>query len=134
MKQNFWNRKGVLVICGVLCLSLLAGCGVMRASALTEAGAPARESTQTAGLVGEEAAKQAALERVGLGDAVFTEVEYDAEDGVYELEFHDGVTEYEAEVDAFAAAVVKLEQEPLETHDCDDWDDDCDDGHCGRHH
>ena len=65
--------------------------------------------------VGEETAKEAAVKHAGLTllDAKFERTELDKEDGkvVYEVEFRVGDYEYDYEIDAYTAEVVKSEKE-----------------------
>lgn len=65
--------------------------------------------------IGEEAAKSAALAHAGIaaGDAGHIQCELDEDDGVwvYEIEFRAGGVEYEYEIGALDAAVLKSQQE-----------------------
>lgn len=73
-------------------------------------GTPAAE-----GFIGEEAAKSAALAHAGIaaGDAGRIQCELDEDDGVwvYEIEFWAGGVEYDYEIGASDAAVLKSQQE-----------------------
>lgn len=76
---------------------------------------PASTTPSSGQTISEEQAKQAALSKVGVaaGDAVFTKIKQDWDDGrmVYEMEFYTSTTQYDCEVDAATGTVVKLEQE-----------------------
>ncbi len=64
----------------------------------------ATTNTETSSFIGEARAKKIALEKAGLSekDVMFTKVELDRDDGMweYEVEFRKGQTEYEAEISA----------------------------------
>ena len=77
---------------------------------------PAVSAAPSAGVwISQAQAQQAALDRAGVaaGDAVFTKVKQDWDDGrmIYELEFYTAATAYDCEVDAATGTVLKLEQE-----------------------
>ena len=57
------------------------------------------------GRIGIQKARELALAHAGLKDAVFSEGEYDLDDGIYELEFTAGGIEYEYEVNAFTGKI-----------------------------
>lgn len=60
------------------------------------------------GRIGIQKARELALAHAGLKDAVFSEGEYDLDDGIYELEFTAGGIEYEYEVNAFTGKSQQL--------------------------
>lgn len=76
---------------------------------------PAAGAQQPESFIGEEAAKSAALAHAGLSaaDAGYIECELDRDDGlwVYEIEFQAGGVEYDYEIGAADAAVLKAEQD-----------------------
>lgn len=76
---------------------------------------PASAAPSASQQLSEEQAKQAALSKAGVaaGDAVFTKIKQDWDDGrmLYEMEFYTASTVYDCEVDASTGAVIKLEQE-----------------------
>lgn len=78
------------------------------------------------GRIGLDAAKAAALADAGLKDAevVFSKAELDYDDGkeIYEIEFFEGRTEYEYEIDAVTGAVLSRDT------DYDEYD-----GYRGHH-
>lgn len=90
------------------------------------------------GIIGLEKAKESALTQAGVKSAIFSESEYDREDGVYEFEFVSNGIEYDYEVDALSGKVVKAESEIADGDDDrdsryydrldnrDDYDDDDD--------
>lgn len=79
------------------------------------------------GMITSQKAREIALAQVGIKEAVFTEDQYDLDDGVYELEFvHNGV-EYEYELDARTGKVRKADYEKNDDWDTQDLDDDADD-------
>ncbi len=82
-----------------------------------------RKDLDPNGLIGLEKAKELVLSQLGLTEADFTDKDYELDDGVYELEFTVGDTEYEYEVDAFTGKILKADTERN-----DDWDDDDDGG------
>ena len=75
----------------------------------TPAPATPRPTQPSSGFIGSDAAKQAALADAGVsaGDARFTKVRMDYEDGVpvYEVEFYTATHEYEYEIHAQTGAV-----------------------------
>ncbi|MDO4789304.1 MAG: PepSY domain-containing protein, partial [Johnsonella sp.] len=76
------------------------------------------------GMISSTKAREIALAQVGIKDAVFTEDQYDLDDGVYELEFtHNGV-EYEYELDARTGKVRKADYDKNDDWDTQDLDDD----------
>ena len=77
------------------------------------------------GRIGMEKARELALTQMGLTEAVFSEGEYELDDGVYEFEFTANGIEYEYEVDAVTGKVLKADHE--NNDDWDAWDDDDDD-------
>ena len=74
------------------------------------------------GRIGIQKARELALAHAGLKDAVFSEGEYDLDDGIYELEFTAGGIEYEYEVNAFTGKITAADRE--RNDDWDAWDDD----------
>lgn len=76
---------------------------------------PASTAPSASQPLSEEQAKQIALSKAGVaaGDAVFTKIKQDRDDGrmLYEMEFYTASTTYDCEVDASTGTVVKLEQE-----------------------
>ena len=85
----------------ILVLALAAAMLLMSVSALAE--------------ITLEAAKQIALEKAGVaaGDAVFTKMHQDHDDGraVYEIEFYAGDAEYDMDVDIATGEVTDFETE-----------------------
>ncbi len=85
------------------------------------------------GYIGLEKAKQIVLAQLGLDEAIFTERDYELDDGVYELEFTAGGVEYEFEVDAVTGKVLEADRERnddwshYDDKDSDDNDDDSQD-------
>lgn len=81
--------------------------------------APTQPPAQGGMYVGSEAAKSAALADAGVnaGEARFTKVRMDYEDGVavYELEFYTSTHEYEYEINAKTGAVYSKEVKALST-------------------
>lgn len=75
---------------------------------------PAAGAQQPESFIGEEAAKSAALAHAGLSaaDAGYIECELDRDDGlwVYEIEFRAGGVEYDYEIGAADASVLKAQQ------------------------
>ncbi len=69
------------------------------------------------GLIGLEKAKELVLSQLGLTEADFTNKDYELDDGVYELEFTAGDTEYEYDVDAFTGKILKADTEAREDRD-----------------
>lgn len=63
------------------------------------------------GYIGLEKAKELVLAQLGLDEAQFTEKDYELDDGVYELEFTAGGTEYDFEVDAVTGKIMKADYE-----------------------
>lgn len=74
------------------------------------------------GRIGIQKARELALAHAGLKDAVFSEGEYDLDDGIYELEFTAGGIEYEYEVNAFTGKITSADRE--HNDDWDAWNDD----------
>ena len=74
------------------------------------------------GRIGIQKARELALAHAGLKDAVFSEGEYDLDDGIYELEFTAGGIEYEYEVNAFTGKITAADRE--RNDDWDAWNDD----------
>ena len=74
------------------------------------------------GRIGIQKARELALSHAGLKDAVFSEGEYDLDDGIYELEFTAGGIEYEYEVNAFTGKITAADRE--RNDDWDAWNDD----------
>ena len=74
------------------------------------------------GRIGIQKARELALAHAGLKDAVFSEGEYDLDDGIYELEFTAGGIEYEYEVNAFTGKITAADRE--RNDDWDAWTDD----------
>lgn len=72
------------------------------------------------GRIGIQKARELALAHAGLKDAVFSEGEYDLDDGIYELEFTAGGIEYE--VNAFTGKITASDRE--RNDDWDAWNDD----------
>ncbi len=68
------------------------------------------------GLIGLEKAKELVLAQLGLDEADFVRKDYELDDGIYELEFTVGNTEYEYEVDGYTGKILKADVE----HN-DDW-------------
>lgn len=68
------------------------------------------------GYIGLEKAKELVLAQLGLDEAQFTEKDYELDDGVYELEFTAGGTEYDFEVNAVTGKIMKADYE-----NNDDW-------------
>ena len=70
-------------------------------------------ATDNTEFIGEEKAEQIALEKAGLtaDDVTFINIDLDRDDGVwqYELEFRQGTTEYEAEINAIDGKILKWE-------------------------
>ena len=73
------------------------------------------------GRIGIQKARELAA-HAGLKDAVFSEGEYDLDDGIYELEFTAGGIEYEYEVNAFTGKITAADWE--RNDDWDAWNDD----------
>lgn len=86
-----------------------------RASGTTAATDKAVQSTQGTQLIGEERARQIALERAGLAadDVTFERTELDLNDGVakYEIEFRQGRTEYDVEINAYDGSLLSFEKD-----------------------
>ena len=61
------------------------------------------------GRIGTAKARELALNQMGLTDAVFSEGEYELDDGIYELEFTADGVEYEYEVDAITGKVLEAD-------------------------
>ena len=74
------------------------------------------------GRIGIQKARELALAHAGLKDAVFSEGEYDLDDGIYELEFTASGIEYEYEVNAFTGKITAADRE--RNDDWDAWNDD----------
>lgn len=74
------------------------------------------------GRIGIQKARELALAHAGLKDAVFSEGEYDLDDGIYELEFTADGIEYEYEVNAFTGKITAADRE--HNDDWDAWNDD----------
>ena len=74
------------------------------------------------GRIGIQKARELALAHAGLKDAVFSEGEYNLDDGIYELEFTAGGIEYEYEVNAFTGKITAADRE--RNDDWDAWTDD----------
>lgn len=74
------------------------------------------------GRIGIQKARELALAHAGLKDAVFSEGEYDLDDGIYELKFTAGGIEYEYEVNAFTGKITAADRE--HNDDWDAWNDD----------
>lgn len=74
------------------------------------------------GRIGIQKARELALAHAGLKDAVFSEGEYDLDDGIYELEFTASGIEYEYEVNAFTGKITAADRE--HNDDWDAWNDD----------
>ena len=74
---------------------------------------PSLDSQNDSALIGEERAKEIALERAGISaDGVFFDrVELDRDNGVlrYEVEFKQGLTEYDAEIKADDGSILSWE-------------------------
>ena len=115
--------KRLLLIAGMMVMSSLFMTGCNNNSAPQT---PSASSTQTADepvatqvatdnteFIGEEKAEQIALEKAGLtaDDVTFINIDLDRDDGVwqYELEFRQGTTEYEAEINAIDGTILKWE-------------------------
>ena len=115
--------KKLLLIDGMMVMSSLFMTGCNNNSAPQT---PSASSTQTADepvatqvatdnteFIGEEKAEQIALEKAGLtaDDVTFINIDLDRDDGVwqYELEFRQGTTEYEAEINAIDGTIQKWE-------------------------
>ena len=78
--------------------------------------APTQQPTQpaqTPQVIGAEAAKASAFAHAGLNESQVTELEidYDAEDGDYEIGFKHGGYEYDYDIDAYTGAVIKVDKE-----------------------
>ena len=75
--------------------------------------APTQATTDNTEFIGEEKAEQIALEKAGLtaDNVTFINIDLDRDDGVwqYELEFRQGGTEYEAEINAIDGTILKWE-------------------------
>ncbi len=73
----------------------------------------AQPQSQTPELIGEDIAKEIALERAGLTetDVSFVSIELDRDDGVwkYEIDFRQGTTEYETEINAQDGTILAWE-------------------------
>lgn len=71
------------------------------------------QTTDNTEFIGEEKAEQIALEKAGLtaDNVTFINIDLDRDDGVwkYELEFRQGTTEYEAEINAIDGTILKWE-------------------------
>ena len=96
---------------------------------LKDCGLKSSTVTVNTGRIGIQKARELALAHAGLKDAVFSEGEYDLDDGIYELEFTAGKFEYDVEVNAYTGKVIKADYE--NNRDWDDlrddrWDDDRD--------
>lgn len=74
------------------------------------------------GRIGIQKARELALAHAGLKDAVFSEGEYNLDDGIYELEFTAGGIEYKYEVNAFTGKITAADRE--RNDDWDAWTDD----------
>ena len=81
------------------------------------------------GRIGIQKARELALAHAGLKDAVFSEGEYDLDDGIYELEFTAGGIEYEYEVNAFTGKITAADRERNDASDAWNDDDRYDDDH-----
>ena len=83
------------------------------------------------GRIGTAKARELALNQMGLTDAVFSEGEYELDDGIYELEFTADGVEYEYEVDAITGKVLEADYDRNDDwhawNDDDQYDDDWDD-------
>ena len=81
------------------------------------------------GRIGVEKAREIVLTQLEIDNAVFSEGEYDLDDGVYELEFTADGVEYEYELDAVTGKVLEADREQnddwatWDQDDDDDWDD-----------
>ena len=85
------------------------------------------------GRIGIQKARELALAHAGLKDAVFSEGEYDLDDGIYEFEFAVGGVTYEYEVDARTGKVLEADIDGNDDWDSrDDWDDWAEFGHDDR--
>ncbi len=91
-----------------------AATGAVLEAAQETAARPAAGAQQPESFIGEEAAKSAALAHAGLSaaDAGYIECELDRDDGlwVYEIEFRAGGVEYDYEIGAADASVLKAQQ------------------------
>ena len=79
---------------------------------------PEKEKTENPGkneFIGEAKAREAALKKAGLAekDVTFVKVKLDFDDGiyVYEIEFREGRTEYEIEINAVDGTVISFEKD-----------------------
>ena len=92
-----------------------AATGAVLEAAQETAARPAAGAQQPESFIGEEAAKSAALAHAGLSaaDAGYIECELDRDDGlwVYEIEFRAGGVEYDYEIGAADASVLKAQQD-----------------------
>lgn len=74
---------------------------------------PSVNSVDSSAFIGEEKAKDAALQKAGISadGVVFDRVELEKDDGVwkYEVEFRQGIIEYDADVKADDGTILKWE-------------------------
>lgn len=96
------NSKKSIAILLALGMILMTGCGRQQNS--SEINTPnttnnLNSATMNTEITIEEA-KEIALAKAGIQDAVFTKEHYDREDADYEFEFHTDDKEYECEVSA----------------------------------
>ena len=79
----------------------------------TQSGGTTQSGSSQKTLIGEAAARSKALTHAGLSasQAKDMEVEYDEEDGAYEVSFKHGGYEYDYEIDGYTGAIIKSEKE-----------------------
>lgn len=119
MKNKMKLKKHMMTtVAATMALTTLIGCS------MTAIAAPAKK------VISIETAKELALKEMNVKDAVFTEQDYESDDGVYELEFTVGNIEYEVDVNAYTGKVIKADHERHHGRDDRRWDDDWDDDSC----
>lgn len=116
-------KKSLLILTiSVMSLLIITACG-NNTSQQTSTGVPKSDTQQTTQIpqnnsqaeqfIGEDRAKEIALERAGLTetDVSFVRVDLDLDDGLwkYEIEFRQGRTEYETEINAQDGTILAWE-------------------------
>jgi len=117
----------IVSVCAVVALLALVGCGSSQPAkstntssntqATTTQQAPAQNNAQSSSsnYIGEEKAKEIALSHAGLSASAVSELkaELDTDDGRihYDVEFKQGNTEYDYDIDASTGEIIKYDSE-----------------------